>query len=139
MNSLEAQVIRGSRVQEHVEDDVRALLGLELCFDDGSWLTLRCAVDGLSLKVDPQPMRWIDVPERGHIEVHGHHQLCQVLRPGTMLTREHPLLDAGQHTVGVALATQHDDIYVFNCCGDLHFARELPPEISPTLSLQPRA
>jgi hypothetical protein len=139
MNSLHAQVIRGSRVQEHVEDDVRALLGLELCFDDGSWLTLRCAGDGLSLTVEPQPMRWIDVPEHGHIEVHGRHQLCQVLRPGAMLTREHPLLDAGQHTVGVALATQHDDIYVFACCGDLHFARELPPEISPTPGIRPRA
>jgi len=139
MNSLQAQVIRGSRVQEHVEDDVRTLLGLELCFDDGSWLTLRCAVDGLSLEVEPQPMRWIDVPERGHIEVHGHHQLCRVLRPGTMLTREQPLLGAGQHTVGVALATQQDDIYVFNWCGGLHFARELPPEILPPPILQVRA
>jgi hypothetical protein len=45
-------------------------------------------------------MRWIGVPERAHIESHGRHELCQVLRPGTTLTQKHPLVDTARHTVG---------------------------------------
>ncbi len=54
-------------------------------------------------------MRRIGVPERGHIESHGRHELCQVLRPGTTLTQKHPVVGTARHTVGVALAT-HDAV-----------------------------
>ena len=137
MSSLEAQVIRGCRVQEHVDEDVRTLLGVEVAFYDASWLTLGCAADGLSLRADPQPMHWVGMPEHGHIEVHCRHELCRILGPGTTLAQERPLVGADQHTIGLAFATYDDDIYVFNWCGELRFARNLPPEISAMLSPQP--
>lgn len=82
-------------------------------------------------------MHWIGIPERGHIEIHSRHELCHVLGPGTTLAQECPLVGADQHTIGLAFAAHDDDIYVFNWYGELHFARNLPPEISAMLSPQP--
>ena len=137
MNSLEARRIYGCRVLEHVDDAVRALVSLELAFDDQSCLTLGCAADGRSLRADPQPLGWSAVPERGHIEIHSSHEVCGILRPGSMLTEERLLVDVGQHTIGVALATRHDAVYVFNWCGALRCARDMPRELSAVLEGQP--
>ena len=137
MNSLEARRIYGCRVLEHVDDAVRVLMSLELAFDDQSCLTLGCAADGRSLRADPQPMGWSAVPERGHIEIHSSHEVCGILRPGAMLTEERLLVDVGQHTIGVALATRHDALYVFNWCGVLRCARDMPCELSAVLEGPP--
>lgn len=137
MNSLDARVIRGCRVREHVVDDVRALACLELAFCDGSWLTLGCAGDGAWLHLAPRRMRWTGVPERGNFEVHGRHALCVVLRPGTSLIAERAMADTAQRTTGVALATQYGRVYVFNRCGELQYAHEPPPEMAAILGAVP--
>lgn len=137
MNSLDARRICGCRVEEQVDENGRVLVSVELAFHDASWLTLSCAVDGLSLQAEPQPIRRSAAAEGGHIEIHSRHRLCQVLRPGTTLLQERLLVDAHQRTIGVALATQHDDLYVFTWCGELQFARDLPRELSALLGPQP--
>ena len=138
MSSLEAQTIRGCRVQELVDDDVRTLLCVEIAFGDGSWLTLGCAADGVSLQADPQPLRWLDVPERGLIEIHSHHPLCELLQPERTITQERPLMGAGETIIGMALQTFDDlPVYVFNWCGELHYASDLPPDIAAMIGAQP--
>ena len=128
MNSLDARVIRGCRVHEHVVDDVRALAFVELAFYDESWLTLGCASDGQWLHIAPRQLRWADDPQRGNFDVHSRHAVCVLLRPGATLVEERPIADAEQHTIGVALATQHDHVYVFNRGSELQYAHEPPPE-----------
>jgi hypothetical protein len=121
MSSFEARTIRGCRVQELVDEDVRRLLFFEIAFGDGSWLTLGCAADGVSLHVDAQPMRWVGAPERGHIDVHGRHPLCELLAPGRTIADERPLVGGDDAVIGMALGTCDDvQVYVFNWCGDLH-------------------
>jgi hypothetical protein len=138
MSSLEARAIRGCRVQELVDEDVRRLLSVELAFGDGSWLTLGCGADGVSLQADAQPMRWGESPERGHVEVHSRHALCELLRPGRTIAAERPLVGAGEVVLGIALETCDDvQVYVFNWYGDLHYARELAPEIAQMIDPQP--
>ena len=137
MNSLEARRIGGCRVQEHVDDAIRVLVSLELAFEDKSCLTLGCAADGRSLRAQPQPMGWSEVPDRGHIEIHSRHEVCGILRPGTMLTEERLLVDFGHHTIGVALATRDAALYVFNWCGVLRCARDMPLELTAVLAAPP--
>lgn len=140
MSSLEARVIRGCRIQERVEDDVRTLLCVEIAFADTSWLTLGCAADGVALQIDPLAMQWIGIPEHGHIEIHSRHPLCDVLRPGATITQERALVGADEIVIGLALATCEDGhVYVFNWCGELHFARDLPPDIAAMIGELPPA
>lgn len=140
---LDGGVVRRCRVQEHRLADNRTLLRIELLLEDGVSLTVSCAADGRSLRLDEQTPALGAMGRYGELTVHEGHPICGVLQPGSRIALARPLVDTEGLTIGVHLLTEAGrSVYIVNWGDTLIAPEDLPPHVAaalqPTWPSQPR-
>lgn len=134
-SDLLGRVVRRARVEEHVGDDERTLLRVELSFEEGSPVVLGTSADGASLTRQTVNLRTYEMPPYGSVEVSESGVVAERLPPGAAITGVSELVDDFGMTFGIALTTSHSkELYVYTVGDELYASAVLPAEIEALLA-----